>query len=310
MYAQVEKPKENKSLAVTNQVVRKKGNEKQRFGFVDNRPETFIQRERKGIPNSFTSNLVFQRTPNASENKIIQRNGSDSESENLIEDKVGNCDIVSTSQTHVDKYKEWYNDIPLLKKYHDQAVALGELKGITVLENESVRIDNKTIHLDSEIEPGEQLNHILMELANATQGSDFDAILNFIPGTKDQHTPMSALGTEWVEWLNVLIITSEIMDSGKPDIQNSYLDNVKGTWSKFTGYLKTQIESGHTSQHYNSAIKKLDDVNYILEMYKEELVPHQLNFDSKSLKEEITRISAEGNPFALDLFCYEKMYIE
>jgi len=55
MYAQVEKPKENKGRAVANSVAKKKNNMKQGFGFVDNRlnkkepillvynPRTYIQ---------------------------------------------------------------------------------------------------------------------------------------------------------------------------------------------------------------------------------------------------------------------------
>lgn len=39
MYEQLEKPKENKSKAVAASVVQKKGNAKQGFGFVDNRPD-------------------------------------------------------------------------------------------------------------------------------------------------------------------------------------------------------------------------------------------------------------------------------
>ena len=39
MYAQMEKPKENKSRAVANSVAQKKNNGKQGFGFADNRPE-------------------------------------------------------------------------------------------------------------------------------------------------------------------------------------------------------------------------------------------------------------------------------
>lgn len=47
MYAQVEKPKENKSRAVANLVAQKKSNVKQSFEFVDNRPETVAQRQLK-----------------------------------------------------------------------------------------------------------------------------------------------------------------------------------------------------------------------------------------------------------------------
>lgn len=49
MYAQVEKSKENKSRAVANSVAQKKSNLKQSFGFVDNRPETSLQRKNRTI---------------------------------------------------------------------------------------------------------------------------------------------------------------------------------------------------------------------------------------------------------------------
>lgn len=45
MYAQVEKPKENKSRSVANSVGQKKNNMKQGLGFVDNRPEAMLQRK-------------------------------------------------------------------------------------------------------------------------------------------------------------------------------------------------------------------------------------------------------------------------
>jgi len=49
MYVQIENPKENKSLAVANSVAQKKGNVKQDFGFVDNRPDAIAQRKLKEI---------------------------------------------------------------------------------------------------------------------------------------------------------------------------------------------------------------------------------------------------------------------
>ena len=53
MYAQVEKPKENKSRAVANSVAQKKSNVKQGFGFVDNRLKNNIivqlQQKTKGV---------------------------------------------------------------------------------------------------------------------------------------------------------------------------------------------------------------------------------------------------------------------
>ena len=45
MYAQVEKPKENKNRAIANSVTQKKSDGQQGFGFVDNRSEAIIQRK-------------------------------------------------------------------------------------------------------------------------------------------------------------------------------------------------------------------------------------------------------------------------
>ena len=52
MYAQVEKPKENKSRAVANFVAQKKGNVKQGLKFVDNRPEAKAQNSLQLMINS------------------------------------------------------------------------------------------------------------------------------------------------------------------------------------------------------------------------------------------------------------------
>lgn len=52
MYEKVVKPKENKSRGVANSVSQKKSNEKQGFGFVDNRPEAIAQRKLQNQANS------------------------------------------------------------------------------------------------------------------------------------------------------------------------------------------------------------------------------------------------------------------
>jgi 5-methylcytosine-specific restriction endonuclease McrA len=63
MYEQVEKPKENKSRSVANSVTQKKSNEKQGFGFVDNRQEAITQRlVYKGIANNYSSELSSPAT--------------------------------------------------------------------------------------------------------------------------------------------------------------------------------------------------------------------------------------------------------
>ena len=60
MYEQVEKPKENKSRAVDNNVGQKKSNEQQSFGLVDNRP--ILKSQMGTIPGQerecFLTNLV------------------------------------------------------------------------------------------------------------------------------------------------------------------------------------------------------------------------------------------------------------
>lgn len=49
MYAQLEKPKENKRRAIANSVAPKKGSMTQGFGFVDNRPEVTSQRKMQAL---------------------------------------------------------------------------------------------------------------------------------------------------------------------------------------------------------------------------------------------------------------------
>ena len=63
MYAQVEKPKDNKGQAVANTVAQKKSNREQSFGFVDNRSEAVAQRKMQArISNSSTQS--FQKKEN------------------------------------------------------------------------------------------------------------------------------------------------------------------------------------------------------------------------------------------------------
>lgn len=62
MYAQVEKPKENKSRAVANSVTHKKSNGKQNFGFVDNRPVAIVQRKLNEALMKSNAGKIYQRT--------------------------------------------------------------------------------------------------------------------------------------------------------------------------------------------------------------------------------------------------------
>jgi len=73
MYAQIEKPKENKSRAVANSVVQKKNSAKQGFGFVDNRTEAVAQRKLQDIANNNSQidrSKVVQKMAN---NTVVQR---------------------------------------------------------------------------------------------------------------------------------------------------------------------------------------------------------------------------------------------
>jgi hypothetical protein len=65
MYAQVEKPKENKSRSIANSVAQKKCNGKQIYGFVDNRTEAIVQLKLREMAND--SSMVEQKA------QIIQK---------------------------------------------------------------------------------------------------------------------------------------------------------------------------------------------------------------------------------------------
>lgn len=69
MYAQKEKPKENKSKTVANSVVQKKGIGKPMFEFVDNRPETVTQRIQQNAMNNSSKIVDNQEVPNLSDNR-------------------------------------------------------------------------------------------------------------------------------------------------------------------------------------------------------------------------------------------------
>jgi len=58
MYAQKEKPKENKSRAVTNSATQKKSSEWNEVGIVDNRPETINQKQLQDVLNNTFSQLT------------------------------------------------------------------------------------------------------------------------------------------------------------------------------------------------------------------------------------------------------------
>jgi hypothetical protein len=80
MYAQIEKPKEDKSKTVVNSVVQKKGLGKQWVGFVGNRPEAIAQR--KSINSRISTNnqqkptgppVITVMPRNSSKNSVMQK---------------------------------------------------------------------------------------------------------------------------------------------------------------------------------------------------------------------------------------------
>lgn len=74
MYAQVEKAKENKSRATANSVTQKKNNEKQSFGFEDNRTETVVQRRPYCLKNenAISTNAIHSIETHNQKQPVIQ----------------------------------------------------------------------------------------------------------------------------------------------------------------------------------------------------------------------------------------------
>lgn len=68
MYAQVEKPKDNKSRAIANNLAQKRSTVKQGFGFVDNRPEAITKREFREIKNNSSQTIKTINTSNSIQN--------------------------------------------------------------------------------------------------------------------------------------------------------------------------------------------------------------------------------------------------
>jgi hypothetical protein len=69
-YAQVGKPKENKSREAANSIVQNKSDGKQGFGFIDNRPEAVKQKKIKNHIKERFNNLLIQRRVLSSTGKI------------------------------------------------------------------------------------------------------------------------------------------------------------------------------------------------------------------------------------------------
>ncbi|GAA80816.1 hypothetical protein [Pseudoalteromonas sp. BSi20495] len=72
MYAQLEKSKENKNRAIANSVAQKKSNGKQGFGFVDNRPQTIVQRKLQKMAINSQGALQVQNHKNRNSSQTLQ----------------------------------------------------------------------------------------------------------------------------------------------------------------------------------------------------------------------------------------------
>jgi hypothetical protein len=89
MYAQIEKPKEHKSRAVTNAVVQNKSVVKQHFEFVDNRPEAVAQRKLVNMNPSLQKEVSGYRIDEAT----VQRIGAQSNTFRLVVNGVTRDEI-------------------------------------------------------------------------------------------------------------------------------------------------------------------------------------------------------------------------
>jgi hypothetical protein len=128
MYEQVENPKENKSRAVANFVTQKKGNGRQGFGFVDNRPECVVQRkhqehnrsnfESRGLlSNSASQRLTFNEDQTELPTKKVQLSTSNLNT------------IQKTAQNVSDDIKN--NKYPNLNAWHVELKNAADGYGVT-----------------------------------------------------------------------------------------------------------------------------------------------------------------------------------
>jgi hypothetical protein len=119
MYAQVEKPKENKSRAIANSVAQKKGNVKQGFGFMDNRAEAKQTAQLQSIVKD-QSVQQFQTIPQKTTNKNSK------------------TDI----KVHSDNSFEFSVQSPVLSPNKHQRLNFGSIEqpGSTVLQRTPMRV--------------------------------------------------------------------------------------------------------------------------------------------------------------------------
>lgn len=125
MHAQVEKTKENKSKAAANNVAQKKSNVKQGFGFVDNRPGSFVQKHLVELVNNSSGPIqrqvnVYLQSSSTPKKKVIKAQGK-------VEDFKDGTGAGDEGWLGVEKYRARYEVESTDGKYENEG-KVGPLK--------------------------------------------------------------------------------------------------------------------------------------------------------------------------------------
>jgi hypothetical protein len=118
MYAQVEKPKENKSQSLTNTVAQKQSGSEYTFQFVDNRPEAVVQRKLQEMVNN--SNPVEQLQP-------IQKKENKTGLPDNLKTGIGNLTYTQPIQLSADETILQIGKQLLGKTFSSVSVAVGAI---------------------------------------------------------------------------------------------------------------------------------------------------------------------------------------
>ncbi|MGL5064913.1 MAG: DUF4157 domain-containing protein [Microcoleus sp.] len=154
-------------------------------------------------------------------------------------------------------------------------------------------------------------DNLIFELHNAKKRGEFSRLNKayFIKGLDDDKKNAAyALAIEWIEWFHIAQQIIRIENINK-DASTNLLTNqfkvyfVGDHWTSFRGYLKTQVETGHTKHYDKNAVNNLWKGWKILTSI-EERKKGTVQINNDEFDPQVTgqkpSIKLRTNPFLLD----------
>ena len=218
MYAQVEKPKDNKSRAVANSVAQKKSNVKQCFGFVDNRPEVIAQKKLQEMvtnsPIQLNVSSIIQRAVDVTFNDEKDYFRLIIDGEYDLDDLINAMSITVLKKILEGKFvvvKKAFNAVGKIVIRSDEDIdeeALVSKAGIALKQKEEKQGDKKVVHATVEKEEKVQETEVI--------GADSVTILDGQLGSVRDNPTQGLLSGITHDGFQVYHIEGSYPDNGKP----------------------------------------------------------------------------------------------